>query len=195
MDTASWANVFESARQEPGASEEQIRGLLGSIARPPGKQELDRARSFFRRNPFPPGDPLHDRYVPPDPGKWVMPFRGLPESYLAFLRWSNGGTFRNGKREIEFWPCAGPRGMMETYYFPQFAPLVVPFAGSPRHGDWYGFDTGAEPVAGEFPVVYIPHESMGERMVLAPTFLAFCRDTEDPERLYWDWWRRKQGLR
>ena len=119
----------------------------------------------------------------------IMPFRGLPESYLAFLRWSNGGTFRNGIRNIAFWHCGGPRRMMDRFHFAEFAPLIVPFASNPGTGDWYGFDTSSEPVAGEFPVVYIDHEIMRERLVLAPTFLDFCRGTEDPEKLYWDWWR------
>jgi hypothetical protein len=117
-----------------------------------------------------------------------MPFRGLPESYLTFLRWSNGGLFRNGGRNMKFWHCEGPRRMMDRYNFPELAPLVVPFAGNPGSGDWYGFDTSNEPVAGEFPVVYIHHEIIRERMVLASTFLDFCRGTEDPEKLYWDWW-------
>ena len=58
-----------------------------------------------------------------------------------------------------------------------------------------GFDTSGEPIAGEFPVVYIHHENMRERLVLAQTFLDFFRAAEDHEKLYWDWWRsqhRKQ---
>jgi hypothetical protein len=25
-------------------------------------------------------------------------------------------------------------------------------------------------------------------MFIAPTFLDFCRGSEDPEKLYWSWW-------
>jgi hypothetical protein len=77
--------------------------------------------------------------------------------------------------------------------FPLAAPHVVPFAAVPGEGDWYGFDTTAESVAGEFPVVYVAHGGpMWERMVLAPSFPEFCRgaDRPDPEA-YRDWSRRK----
>jgi hypothetical protein len=189
LDSTIWSNLFESGQPEPGGTEDQLRELLESISRPLSAVELDNAAAFFQQNPYPPSDPANDHYVGPNPANWVMPFRGLPESYLAFLRWSNGGTFHNGKRHIKFWSDLGPRRMMMRYFFPEFAPLVIPFASNPGTGDWYGFDTSSEPIAGEFPVVYIHHEIIREYMVLAPTFPDFCRGTEDPEKLYWDWWR------
>jgi hypothetical protein len=189
MYTTFWSNLFESAQPEAGATQDQLRELTESISRPPSKVELDRAVAFFQQNPNPPSDPQQDGYVPPNPAHWVMPFRGLPASYLEFLRWSNGGTFRNGERQVKFWSVGpGPRRMMMRYFFPEFAPFVVPFAANPGTGDWYGFDTSSEPMEGEFPVVYIYHEIIRERLVLAPNFLDFCRNTEDPKKLYWDWW-------
>jgi hypothetical protein len=180
LDAAFWSNLFELAEPEPGATEEQLRELLELISRPLDHTEQDLVVSLGSV----------------DPSKWVMPFRGLPESYLQLLRWSNGGTFGNGSRHIKFWHIPpGPRRMMVRYCFPEYAPLIVPFAGNPGTGDWYGFDTSCAPVEGEFPVVYIHHEIIRDYMVLAPTFLDLCRGSEDPEKLYWSWWlpRHKKG--
>ena len=62
--------------------------------------------------------------------------------------------------------------------------------------DWYGFDTSAEPVDGEFPIFYIGHGAMiWERMPLASTFVEFCRGTDQSDHTaYWDWWKKKQAV-
>jgi hypothetical protein len=36
-------------------------------------------------------------------------------------------------------------------------------------------------------VVYVDHEAIWDRMVLAPTFIDFCRSRENPERRYRSW--------
>jgi hypothetical protein len=115
---------------------------------------------------------------------------------LAFFRWSNGGTFRNRKRVIEFFKADWVRNVMVGNLFLMAAPAVVPFAGVWDEADFYGFDTSAEPIGGEFPVVYIAHGGpMWERMVLAPTFPDFCRGADRRDTAtYWDWWRRKHGI-
>lgn len=125
--------------------------------------------------------------MPPDPSKWKFPSRGVPDSYLDFLRWSNGGNFQNGDRVFEFYPCEGVRSIMITYYTPAFAPHLVPFASDQaERGNRYGFDTSADPLNGEFPILFGQWNSLGDDFYLAETFVDACRATTDPEVLYWD---------
>lgn len=193
MHAAFWSGLFEHAERQPGASEEQIQQFLQSISRRFSQWEADRFIRFFQRNPFPPSDSRHHTYVPPDPSTWNFPSRGVPNSYLDFLRWSNGGIFRNGERVFEFYPCEGVRSYLITYYTPAFTPYLVPFASDQaERGNWYGFDTRSDPVNGEFPILFGQWNSLGDDYVLAETFLDLCRGTTDPEVLYWDAWRKKQ---
>ena len=190
----NWPTLFDEADPKSGCSEEEIRELLTAIARPLDPKQLTDYRWLMGGNPYPPGTPERDAYVPSDPAGWPLPSRGLPASYLSFLRWSNGGEFRSQQRRIKFIEARWVRNVMLTNLFPMAAPHVVPFAGVPEEGDWYAFDTTAEPAAGEFPVVYVAHGgTMREPMSLAPTFPEFCRGADRPDvEAYWDWWLRKR---
>ncbi len=195
VEMPNWSTLFDEAEPKPGCSEEEVRELLAAVARPLDSQQLTYYRGLMAVNPYPPGTPERDTYVPSDPAGWPLPSRGLPASYLSFLRWSNGGAFRSRHRRVEFIAARWVRSVMLQNLFPMAAPHVVPFAGVPGEGDWYAFDTVAEPVGGEFPVVYVKHGgTMREPMPLAATFPDFCRgaDQEDAE-LYWDWWGRRHG--
>jgi hypothetical protein len=91
-----WTSVFER-HLAPGASEAEVQCLQGDVSRPLSTGEV--ATIVARqRNPFPPQDPLHAHFRPFDPMRWALPASPLPAAYLAFLRWSNGGSFRTGER-------------------------------------------------------------------------------------------------
>jgi len=190
MDAGFWSGLFDGGDPEPGASAEQVQELLALLSKPLDEEELRWAESVCARNPYPVFSPRHASYVAPDPRTWKAPTRGLPASYLSFLRWSNGGKFYQGNHIIEFVPFHGReanlRNMWLVSLFPLHAPSIVPFAGSPSHGDYYAFDTSIG-AAGEFPVVYVNHESIWDQMVLAPTFIDFCLGRDNPERRYWSW--------
>jgi hypothetical protein len=179
--TCEWPLVFGLAVARPGASQPQIEQLLDSIVQPLSEDEINRLENVLQRNPFPPGDPMREKYVLSNAARLVMPRRRLPESYVDFLGWSNGGRFRNGMREMAIFPCAGVREMMLLGLFPAVVPGVVPFA---KHkSDYLGFDTAADPTSGEFPVVYVPHDNP-DPVRMASGFREFCEGTSDPEEMY-----------
>lgn len=121
----NWASVFDEVRAEPGASSDEIEQLVAAIGQPLSEAEVE-AVNLSQRNPFPGSHPLHTAYRPFDPSVWRMPRRPFPASYLAFLRWSNGGWCRSGEREFGFFPAcdpdAGVRAMMLAYHLPQYMP-------------------------------------------------------------------------
>ncbi len=164
MAPIDWSTRFDEGKPKPGCSVEEIRKLSASIARPLDDEELAYLREIVARNS-----------TEPDPILWPWPRRGLPESYLSFLRWSNGGTFRCGERWVEFFEAGWARNTMLANLFPLIVPRVVPFAAPPTSGGWYGFDTGVEPVDGEFPVLRI---AAGGQMriptVVSHSFPEFC---------------------
>jgi hypothetical protein len=97
-----WSQVFEDAHPKPGASEVEIAAFLAELGRPLSPQEITDVNRW-NTNPFPPSDPMYAEWRPFDAGAWQMPDRPVPESYLSFLRYSNGGHFRNGGSTSLHW--------------------------------------------------------------------------------------------
>jgi hypothetical protein len=118
----NWAKVFEEAAPEPGASAAEIAEFVAGLASPLTEEEVA-AIVQGQSNPFPRRDPLYKEWQPIDPRRWRLPNRPLPRSYLSLLRWSNGGFFRNGQRELGLFPALGPRSgvraMLLAYQFPE----------------------------------------------------------------------------
>lgn len=118
---------------------------------------------------------------------WLIAGRRPPESYVSFLRWSNGGSFSNGERRFEpFFRVprdAADEGLLlrETmlgYGVPEAMPHVLPFAFDGR-GVFAAFDMRDEPIDAEFPIVAF-HASTccwPEATRVGSTFEAFCRGT------------------
>ena len=64
-----------------------------------------------------------------DPREWVIPNRPFPESYLSFLRWSNGGSFFNGDRKFDgVFLTDKIREYLLCYWIPMKMPGAVPFS-------------------------------------------------------------------
>jgi hypothetical protein len=156
-----WPSVFEEASPVPGASEPALTVL----------------RELWR--------PLDDEDWPwlAQPGEreaattWTLNGSVPPTSYVDFLRFSNGGTFRNGERRFSsFFAAHTLRGMMLGYGIPEEMPSVLPFAFD-GGGVFIAFDMRLPPVNGEFPVVAF-HASTpcwAETSVVADSFEAACR--------------------
>lgn len=188
-----WDAVFDEALPEPGATAEALARFVTGVARPLSAAEVAAANAG-QRNPFPPGDPLHPAWWPIDPARWVIPTRPLPPPYLSFLRWSDGGWFRTGRREFGFFgtldPGGGVRAMMLAYQLPEYMPGAVPIAFD-GGGTFYLFDLREPPVDGEYPVVCAHAGNLGwepdESWRIADSFLGACRGTVEvhdlrPER-------------
>jgi hypothetical protein len=179
-----WSQVFEDARPEPGASEEEIAAFLAELGRPLSPREVADVNRW-NTNPFAPSDPLHAEWRPFDAAAWPMPDRPVPESYLSFLRYSNGGDFRNGNRLFQMYGT-GLRQMTLDRCIPQYMPLALPFAFG-GGGVMYLFDMRQPAVNGEYPTLcayaghltFDPHYSPK----VADGFLEVCRGRFNVERL------------
>jgi hypothetical protein len=172
-----WANIFAEAWPVAGASEAEIAHLIEQIRAPlsPGEVAVINAG---QRNPFRPGDP----------SQWVIPQRPLPQSYLGFLRFSNGGEFCNGGRRFQFFPALSPRhglrAMLLAYGFPEYMPLVLPFALN-GGGVFYTFDMREAAVNGEYPILVTEAGNLGyeDAKLLAASFVEACEGKMNIEEL------------
>jgi len=161
-----WTQVFEVAHPHPGASEEEIARFVRELGLLPSPQEVA-------------DDPRFDA------AQWSMPNGPLPESYLSFLRYSDGGNFQNGDRYLQMFGT-GIRSMMMAYQLPQYMPGAVPFALN-GGGVFYLFDMRHSAENGEYPILcagsgcldFDPHNSP----VVARSFLEVCRGCFNVDRL------------
>ncbi|MGE0610159.1 MAG: SMI1/KNR4 family protein [Pirellulales bacterium] len=121
-----------------------------------------------------------------------MPDRPLPESYLSFLSWSNGGEFRQGQRWMQFFPLFderhGVRAIMLAYELPQCMPGALPFAAN-GGGTFYLFDMRQPSKEDEYNVVCSHAGNFGwgsdECLQIADSFAAACLGKSDVDELKW----------
>ena len=112
--------------------------------------------------------------------------RPVPPSYLSFVRYSDGGHFRNGDRLFQMLSVASVRQMLGND-LPEAMPLAVPFAFN--GGDvLYLFDMREPPDAhGEYPILCAATDALDFDPHFAPRvaddFLEACRDRFNVERL------------
>jgi hypothetical protein len=176
-----WDEVFDESHPVKPATAAVIARFVSSANKPLSSKDIA-AITRAQSNPFPKSDPLHAAFRPFDPSRWVIPSRPLPESYLDFLKWSNGGEFRSGERLFQFFPAQsaahGVRAMLLAYHVPQYMPAALPFAfdGS---GTFYLFDMRDPAIAGEYPIGCVSSGSLGwgpeEYIRIADSFHAACR--------------------
>ena len=184
-----WSSVFDEAYPVPGASAADLKRFVATMGRPLSPAEVEEINRG-QRNPFPKSDPLYASWRPFDPSLWVVPARSLPPSYLALLRWSNGGEFRRGERWFQFFPAHDPkdgvRAMLLAYHLPGYMPGALPFAFN-GGGTFYLFDMRQEAVGGEYPVVCSHSGNLGwgpdESIQIAESFEAACCGTVNVDKL------------
>jgi hypothetical protein len=189
MGTIRWEKVFEEATPEAGASAAEIAEFAASVFAPLSDEEVSEIVGR-QLNPFPRRDPLYKKWKPTDPRRWRLPARNMPRSFLGWLRWSNGGLFRNGKREFGLFDALGPktgvRAMLLAYEFPEYMPGGLPFALN-GGGTFYVFDMRKPTVGGEYPIYAARAGNLGfrrgEGARVAPRLLAACRGTTNVEDL------------
>jgi hypothetical protein len=185
MPDVVWEKVFSQSFPEKGATEAELKRFMAAISKPLSPREVQ-AVNASQSNPFPKTDPLHAVYRPFDPRKWQLPSRPLPPTYLDFLRWSNGGTFVNGKRTFNpIFPTSTVRDYLVGYNVPQYMPGALPFALD-GGGCFYLFDMRRDPVEGEYPVLYVGAGNLGydDAVRVARSFVNTCKGKTDPGDRY-----------
>ncbi|AMV24962.1 hypothetical protein VT84_11225 [Gemmata sp. SH-PL17] len=184
-----WATLFNESHPEAGASDEIIAQFVASVLEPLSGEEIA-VINRRQQNPFPKSDLLHATFRPFDPTHWVLPNPLLPASYLAFLRWSNGGAFRTGGREFGFFPALGSgcgvRAMMLGYELPEYMPGALPIAFN-GGGTFYLLDMRKPARNGEYPIVCSHSGNLGwdadECVPIADSFPNACRGTVNVDEL------------
>ncbi|MFF2089776.1 SMI1/KNR4 family protein [Paenibacillus sp. NPDC058174] len=174
----NWDTLFEKNYQSyPGLTEAELLQFQHSWHAPLSDLEI---QEIFNRqhNPFPTNDPLYGLYKPFDPSLWSIPQKPLPESYLAFLRFSNGGEFGNGDRYLQFFSTEIFRSMMLAYEFPQYMPGAVSFAMD-GCGNHYAWDMRNDRDDREYPILVASSGNLGyeDCIHFADTFVELCLGT------------------
>lgn len=169
-----WDGVFqEQVFRSPGAEDWEIEDFVSTVQQPLSAAELEW---------------LRDEHGDDHPELWRIPSGPIPESYLSFLRWSNGGEFRNGHRIFQFFAtdCEtnGVRAMMLAYAVPFRSPGILPFAFN-AGGVFYAFDMRFEPRDGEYRIVAAECGYPHKPYELEATFPEACRSSVDFE-LEWN---------
>jgi hypothetical protein len=176
-----WRSIFDEADPAEGASATEIDRFVATVGEPLSPNEIKEINRG-QQNPFRKSDPLYKSWRPFDPSGWVIPSRRLPPSYLAFLRWSNGGEFQTGERRFQFLPAVDPghgvRTMLLAYHLPQYMPGALPFAFN-GGGTFYLFDMRRAARKGEYPVVCSHSGNLGweldECVRIARSFVRACQ--------------------
>jgi len=174
----NWNTVFEKEyTKEEGLPENQLQHFLSSWNMQISGQEI--AEIVERqRNPFPMTDPLYHQYKPFDPSQWTMPQMKFPDSYLQFLRYSNGGEFGNGDRYFQFFGAAEFREMNLAYELPEYMQGAVSF-GMDGCGNHYVFDMRADMREGKYPILAAHSGNLGyeDCRKVANSFAELCIGT------------------
>ncbi|WP_018754324.1 SMI1/KNR4 family protein [Paenibacillus terrigena] len=174
----NWNTVFEKEyMKEEGLPENELQHFLSTWNMQMAGQEI--AEIVERqRNPFPVTDPLHRQYTPFDPSRWTIPQMKLPDSYLQFLRYSNGGEFGNGDRYFQFFGAAEFREMNLAYELPEYMQGAVSF-GMDGCGNHYVFDMRADMRDGEYPILAAHSGNLGyeDSKKVADSFAELCIGT------------------
>jgi hypothetical protein len=181
MAVVRWSKLFTRRYPVKGATEPELRSLVSSLATPLTEEEAE-AINASQSNPFPSSDPSHLIYKPFDPRKWLFPTTSLPDSYLDFLGWSNGGSFFTGDRCFDpLIACNEVRNHLLGYHVPQYMPGAIPFAFD-GGGRFYLFDMRREPIAGEYPILFVGSGNLcyADAVHVAASFIDACKGTSDP---------------
>jgi hypothetical protein len=176
-----WSSVLcRHGPCHPGATEETILRSSLSTFQPITLDEIRVVRDNSR-NPWFPGTPDYQNWLPTDASGWVFPLGPFPLSYLSLVRWANGGSFRVGvDREFELVPIDGIRGQMIELKSPKNMSLAVPFAWGDYY-DFYCFDMRQGP-SDEYPILVTGGNTMHYAIssCVAPGLLEFLQLPESP---------------
>lgn len=164
MGSINWDKVFKKKiERRPGLSATQISKFVKTVQQPLTAAELKLPE------------------VGDNARRWKLPEGVLPRTYLSFLKWSDGGEFRNGNRLMQFFPALDPehgvRIMMLLYLVPERSPGLLPFAFD-GGGTFFAFDMRMRPTNGEYAIVAAECGHAHTPLRLASTFLEACQSRQ-----------------
>ncbi|QYK63383.1 SMI1 / KNR4 family (SUKH-1) [Paenibacillus sp. S25] len=172
-----WSIQFDQPFvKSPEATEDQITNFSKTWNIKLSEQEIHEIKQR-QVNPFPKSSPFHDQYKPLDPVGWLLPQGQFPDSYMDFLKYSNGGEFQNGERYFQFFNTEDLREMNLAYELPHYMPGAVSFAMD-GCGNHYMFDMREEQRNNEYPVLFAHSGSLGydECEQVAHSFIELCTE-------------------
>ena len=144
----SWAEEFDEHRPYPGLTHVELGSELPRLFAPITESETTTALKAYGGS-----DPRFN------PRGWAMPAGPLPQAYLEFLLWANGGWFVNGRRAFDpLLPLQEVRGFVLNYEFPHYMPGALPFALD-GGGGFYTFDLRSP--RGPAPVLWTHASDLG----------------------------------
>lgn len=171
-----WISIFDETQIARGASESEVASLARDFSRPLSEKEIVEIRADLLKTKT--DIQLYD------PAKWFLPSKPLPESFLNFLTWNNGGWCRTGEREFGFLSTPDLRDYTLAYMFPSFMPGAIPFALN-GGGIFYVFDMREESRNGEYPILTAASGNLGyeDAKVVGESFVEVCQGTINIEKL------------
>ncbi|MGC4046208.1 MAG: SMI1/KNR4 family protein [Armatimonas sp.] len=106
--------------------------------------------------------------------RWQFPIYPLPESYLNFLQFSNGGFFEGKNRFLNLFKTSEVREMMLGYGVPYWMPNVCTI-GFDGGGNLYLFDMRLPQVNGDYPIwlVHAGDMNFEDAQQIASSFTEF----------------------
>ncbi|WP_010499261.1 SMI1/KNR4 family protein [Paenibacillus elgii] len=173
-----WSSVFEMPYlMREGATEEELECLVKTWNEKLSPQEIAEITER-QRNPFPANHPLHTQYKPFDPSLWGLPQKKLPDSYLDFLRYSNGGEFQTGERYFQFFGTKQLREYNLAYEFPEYMAGSVSI-GMDGCGNHYILDMREDTDGDEYPILAAHSGNLGyeDCKQVARSFPELCKGT------------------
>lgn len=144
----TWPQEFDSQPESP-ATDDDIAQFVESVFAPLTVDEIEELTQQHVRAVG------GGHFEPPfNPAGWRLPERQLPESYLNFLRFSNGGYFAGAKRDFDpLFSTHEVREYMLAYSIPHWMPRTCPI-GFDGGGTFYLFDMRNESPINEYPVLF-----------------------------------------
>jgi hypothetical protein len=184
MPNISWNNIFPGEIPGNGATEAELQAFVSALGEPLSNEEVQTANDSLTKS-SPVTNQGQASHKPFDARKWRLPAKPLPPSYLSFLHWSNGGSFYNGARGLNFLSTSTLREFALSYCFPEYMSGSLPFAFD--GGDnFYLFDMRSDPVEGEYPILFVRAENLSyaDAVRVANSFVEACEGKTDPVDLF-----------
>jgi hypothetical protein len=175
-----WCSVFDEMHPASPANDAALDHFSRAALSPLTQPEIDDLIAEDRRLLAAREGRFASR--PREPFQWSLPHRLFPASYLSFLRFSDGGSFRTGERWFDpFLSTAEVRRDLLAYGFPHWLPGLVPFALD-GGGSFYAFDMRLPAQSGEYPIVYCPSGAFfwDDLRPAGDTFLDACSRPDRP---------------
>ncbi len=167
----NWPQELDSQPELP-ASHDDIASFVESVFAPLTAVEIG---DLTREHKKAVGD---GHFAPSfDPASWQLPKYKLPESYLNFLRFSNGGFFAGQNRDLDpLFTMPEVRDYMLAYSIPHWMPQSCPI-GFDGGGTFFLLDMRDRSPTNDYPILFAHAGNLGydDAMTLTDSFAELVR--------------------